>query len=85
MKVKPAKEQTVGGILLPSSVQSKPQGGEVVAVGDDKAVRPYKIDPSVVIACLFRSSVIMFLYCISPTNLICADWYPSCVFKVFRN
>lgn len=53
MKVKPANEQTVGGILLPSSVQSKPQGGEVVAVGDDKVIRPYKIDQSVVIALSF--------------------------------
>ncbi|KAE9451645.1 hypothetical protein C3L33_16422, partial [Rhododendron williamsianum] len=47
VKVNPAKEQTVGGILLPSSVQSKPQGGEVVAVGDDELDRPYKIDRSV--------------------------------------
>jgi chaperonin GroES len=47
VKTKPAEEQTVGGILLPSSAQSKPQGGEVVAVGDDKKVRPYKIDTSV--------------------------------------
>ncbi|KAI8540377.1 hypothetical protein RHMOL_Rhmol09G0258800 [Rhododendron molle] len=47
VKVKPANEQTVGGILLPSSVHSKPQGGEVVAVGDDEVDRPYKIDRSV--------------------------------------
>ncbi|KAL6964801.1 20 kDa chaperonin, chloroplastic [Sarracenia purpurea var. burkii] len=32
VKIKTAEEKTVGGILLPTSTQSKPQGSEVVAV-----------------------------------------------------
>ncbi|KAF9616102.1 hypothetical protein IFM89_028568 [Coptis chinensis] len=34
VKIKSAEEKTVGGILLPSTARSKPQGGEVVAVGE---------------------------------------------------
>ena len=33
IKIKEAEEKTEGGILLPSTAQTKPQGGEVVAVG----------------------------------------------------
>ncbi|XP_020205512.1 20 kDa chaperonin, chloroplastic [Cajanus cajan] len=38
IKIKEAEEKTVGGILLPSTAQTKPQGGEVVAVGEGKTV-----------------------------------------------
>ncbi|GAB2224991.1 hypothetical protein Droror1_Dr00005772 [Drosera rotundifolia] len=37
IKLKQAEEKTVGGILLPSTAQSKPQSGEVVAVGEKKS------------------------------------------------
>ncbi|KAJ0467540.1 putative GroES-like superfamily, chaperonin GroES, groES chaperonin family [Helianthus annuus] len=32
VKISAVEEKTSGGILLPSTAQSKPQGGEVVAV-----------------------------------------------------
>ncbi|KAG9441618.1 hypothetical protein H6P81_017472 [Aristolochia fimbriata] len=47
VKIKSAEEKTVGGILLPTSAQSKPQGGEVVAVGEGRTVGNNKVDISV--------------------------------------
>ena len=47
MKIKTVEEKTEGGILLPSSAQSKPQGGEVVAVGEGKTIGKAKLDISV--------------------------------------
>lgn len=47
IKIKEAEEKTVGGILLPSTAQSKPQGGEVVAVGEGKTVGKNNVDISV--------------------------------------
>ncbi|GAA0170521.1 chaperonin [Lithospermum erythrorhizon] len=47
IKTKTAEEKTVGGILLPTSAQSKPQGGEVVAVGEGRSVGKTKVDVSV--------------------------------------
>lgn len=34
MKVQDAEEQTLGGVLLPGSVQQRPTSGSVVSVGD---------------------------------------------------
>uniref|UniRef100_A0A0C9QMS6 20 kDa chaperonin, chloroplastic n=1 Tax=Wollemia nobilis TaxID=56998 RepID=A0A0C9QMS6_9CONI len=47
LKMKKAEEKTEGGILLPSTVQNKPQSGEVVAVGDGKTVGDTKLQLSV--------------------------------------
>ncbi|GKV24698.1 hypothetical protein SLEP1_g34281 [Rubroshorea leprosula] len=47
VKIKTVEEKTDGGILLPSTAQSKPQGGDVVAVGEGKAIGQTKVDPSV--------------------------------------
>ncbi|KAJ4966604.1 hypothetical protein NE237_018453 [Protea cynaroides] len=47
VKIKTVEEKTVGGILLPSTAQSKPQGGEVVAVGEGKTIGKTKVDISV--------------------------------------
>uniref|UniRef100_A0A0D6R388 20 kDa chaperonin, chloroplastic n=1 Tax=Araucaria cunninghamii TaxID=56994 RepID=A0A0D6R388_ARACU len=47
LKMKKAEEKTQAGILLPSTVQNKPQGGEVVAVGDGKTVGNTKLELSV--------------------------------------
>ncbi|XP_061354988.1 20 kDa chaperonin, chloroplastic-like [Gastrolobium bilobum] len=47
VKIKDAEEKSEGGILLPTSAQSKPQGGEVVAVGEGKTVGKSKVDISV--------------------------------------
>ncbi|KAF9615779.1 hypothetical protein IFM89_026380 [Coptis chinensis] len=38
VKIKSTEEKTVGGILLPFTARSKPQGGEVVAVGEGKTL-----------------------------------------------
>lgn len=47
VKIKTAEEKTVGGILLPVTAQSKPQGGEVVAVGEGRSAGKTKVDISV--------------------------------------
>jgi len=47
VKIKDAEEKTAGGILLPAAAQSKPQGGEVVAVGEGKSVGNNKVNISV--------------------------------------
>lgn len=47
IKIKDSQEMTDGGILLPTSAQSKPQGGEVVAVGEGKTVGKSKVEVSV--------------------------------------
>ncbi|XP_042488491.1 20 kDa chaperonin, chloroplastic-like [Macadamia integrifolia] len=47
VKIKTVEEKTVGGILLPSTAQTKPQGGEVVAVGEGKTIGKTKVDISV--------------------------------------
>ncbi|CAN6470171.1 unnamed protein product [Victoria cruziana] len=47
VKIKTVEEKTVGGILLPTTAQTKPQGGEVVAVGEGKTVGKNKVDISV--------------------------------------
>uniref|UniRef100_A0A0E0M1N8 20 kDa chaperonin, chloroplastic n=1 Tax=Oryza punctata TaxID=4537 RepID=A0A0E0M1N8_ORYPU len=47
VKIKTSDDKTVGGILLPTSVQSKPQGGEVVAVGEGRSMGSDSIEISV--------------------------------------
>lgn len=47
VKIKTAEQKTSGGILLPTTAQSKPQGGEVVAVGEGRTVGKNKIEISV--------------------------------------
>ncbi|KAL6846507.1 hypothetical protein ACP4OV_023955 [Aristida adscensionis] len=47
VKVKTSEAKTDGGILLPTSVQSKPQGGEVVAVGEGRSIGSTSIEISV--------------------------------------
>lgn len=46
VKIKTSEEKTTGGILLPTSAQSKPQGGEVVAVGEGRTIGKKKVDIS---------------------------------------
>jgi chaperonin GroES len=43
VKIKTVEEKTTGGILLPTTAQSKPQGGEVVAVGEGRTIGPNKV------------------------------------------
>ncbi|KAK8509141.1 hypothetical protein V6N12_018229 [Hibiscus sabdariffa] len=47
VKIKEAEEKSQGGILLPTTAQSKPQGGEVVAVGEGKTVGKTTVESSV--------------------------------------
>ncbi|KAE9601576.1 hypothetical protein Lal_00040550 [Lupinus albus] len=47
VKIKEAEEKSEGGILLPTTAQTKPQGGEVVAVGEGKSVGNSKVEISV--------------------------------------
>ncbi|KAK2645078.1 hypothetical protein Ddye_020273 [Dipteronia dyeriana] len=47
VKIKTVEEKTEGGILLPTTAQTKPQAGEVVAVGEGKSVGKTKLDISV--------------------------------------
>lgn len=47
VKINAAEEKTAGGILLPSTAQSKPQGGEVVAVGEGRTVGQHKVEVGV--------------------------------------
>ncbi|KAJ1701436.1 hypothetical protein LUZ63_001215 [Rhynchospora breviuscula] len=47
VKVKSSEEKTSGGIFLPSTVQTKPQGGEVVAIGEGRKVGDKKVAVSV--------------------------------------
>ncbi|KAL5224548.1 hypothetical protein ABZP36_011187 [Zizania latifolia] len=47
VKLGAAEEKTVGGILLPSTAQSKPQGGEIIAVGEGKTIGDKKVEVSV--------------------------------------
>ena len=47
VKIKSKEEKTVGGILLPSSAQSKPQNGEIVAVGEGRTIGKNEVSISV--------------------------------------
>ncbi|XP_051149580.1 20 kDa chaperonin, chloroplastic-like [Andrographis paniculata] len=47
VKINTAEETTSGGILLPASAQTKPQGGEVVAVGEGRTLGKKKVDISI--------------------------------------
>lgn len=47
IKIQTVEEKSSGGILLPTTAQTKPQGGEVVAVGDGKALGDKKLEPVV--------------------------------------
>ncbi|XVE97862.1 hypothetical protein REPUB_Repub03eG0055200 [Reevesia pubescens] len=47
VKIKEAEEKTESGILLPTTAQTKPQGGEVVAVGEGKSIGKTKLECSV--------------------------------------
>ncbi|KAK9715624.1 hypothetical protein RND81_06G177900 [Saponaria officinalis] len=47
VKIKEPEEKTSGGILLPTTAVTKPQAGEVVAVGEGKTVGKNKIEFSV--------------------------------------
>lgn len=47
VKIKTAEEKTVSGLVLPLSAQTKPQGGEVVAVGEGRSIGKTTVEISV--------------------------------------
>ncbi|KAM7513506.1 hypothetical protein LguiA_003089 [Lonicera macranthoides] len=47
VKIKRAEEKTGGGIILPTTAQTKPQGGEVVAIGKGQEIGKNKVEISV--------------------------------------
>ncbi|PKA49561.1 20 kDa chaperonin, chloroplastic [Apostasia shenzhenica] len=47
VKIKSSEEKTSGGILLPTAAQTKPQGGEVVAIGEGRSIGKNKVEISV--------------------------------------
>jgi chaperonin GroES len=47
VKVNSSEAKTEGGILLPVSVQSRPTGGEVVALGEGRNIGSNNIEISV--------------------------------------
>ena len=51
VKIKSSEEKTTGGILLPTIAQSRPQGGEVVAVGEGRTIGDKKVDISIQVYC----------------------------------
>ncbi|KAK4428799.1 chaperonin, chloroplastic [Sesamum alatum] len=46
VKISTAEEKTSGGILLPTTAQTKPQAGEVVAVGEGRTIGKTKLEVS---------------------------------------
>uniref|UniRef100_A0A0D6R714 20 kDa chaperonin, chloroplastic n=1 Tax=Araucaria cunninghamii TaxID=56994 RepID=A0A0D6R714_ARACU len=47
VKIQAVEEKTEGGILLPSTAITKPQSGEVVAVGEGKTIGKAQVGPTV--------------------------------------
>ena len=64
IKIKTAEEKTDGGILVPTTAQTKPQGGEVVATGKGKTVGKNKVDISVKVTFAYPSFWLPILHCL---------------------
>ena len=67
VKIQAAEEKTTAGILLPSTAVSKPQGGEVVAVGEGRLIGEKKIEVSLEVCCTLHiyihCSFFLFIRC----------------------
>jgi Chaperonin 10 Kd subunit len=61
VKTKSTEEKTSGGIFLPSTVQTKPQGGEVIAVGQGRTVGDKKVGVSVQVILWCTLFIYLFL------------------------
>ena len=73
-----------GGILVPTTAQTKPQGGEVVATGEGKTVGKNKVNISVKVTFAYSSFWLPVVHCLflSLISFLCTDWHPNCVFQV---
>jgi chaperonin GroES len=65
VKINSSEEKTTGGILLPTTAQSRPQGGEVVAVGEGRIIGDKKVDVSIQV-CFHLNYLCILLWCHSP-------------------
>ena len=61
VKIKTSEAKSDGGILLPVSVQTRPQGGEVIAIGEGRSFGRNSIEISVPVC----ASAQLSLLCIS--------------------
>ena len=64
VKIKTAEEKTDGGILVPTTAQTKPQGGEVAATGEGKTVGKNKEEISVKVTFAYSSFWLPILRCL---------------------
>jgi hypothetical protein len=64
VKIKTSEAKSDGGILLPVSVQTRPQGGEIVAVGEGRSFGSNRIEISVPVF-TFTQLTELSLFCIS--------------------
>jgi chaperonin GroES len=62
VKINSSEEKTTGGILLPTTAQSKPQRGEVVAVGEGRIIGDKKVDVSIQV-CSLQTCKILRVCC----------------------
>ena len=63
VKIKTTEEKKDGGILVPITAQTKPQGGEVVATGEGKTIGKNKVDISVKVTFAYLSFWLPILRC----------------------
>ena len=63
VKIKTTEEKKDGGILVPTTAQTKPQGGEVVATGEGKTIGKNKVDISVKVTFAYLSFWLPILHC----------------------
>lgn len=75
----------MGGILLPTTAQTKPQGGEVVAVGEGRTVGKNKVEISVKVIS-FHLLLVGYLcgFLVSEVGYICGyiDWNANCILQI---
>ncbi|XP_042473778.1 20 kDa chaperonin, chloroplastic-like isoform X1 [Zingiber officinale] len=82
IKIKTSEEVTAGGILLPSTAQSKPQSGEVVAVGEGRAVGNNKLAVGIQVLVLIQfiadlnfSTLMRLFYLVQPGSQVIYSKY----------
>lgn len=71
VKLSAAEEKTIGGILLPSSAQSKPQGGEIVAVGGGRTIGDKKVEVSIPVNSSLLTWRCSYLYVLIHFFVVC--------------
>ena len=85
VKIKTVEEKTDGGVLVPTTAQTKPQGGEVAATGEGKTVGKNKVDIRVKVTFAdssFWLPILRWLF-LSIIAFLCTNWHPNCVFQVY--